>query len=279
MDTDTSIIDVDAMANTAFTGVNRVWVFMGLGVNCANYVLSMNFNLPDAGYLRLMPDELPEATLREAKAEFGTWIVSNGLREAIDTFDVFLGQAYSAALTIEAWDAGRAEQEVDTGSLRERAKKFSRLGTANRLARLERDFNITAEYASDVNSVRRARNCLTHRLGVVGHEDVGGDGVLVLQWHTIELFGVNHDGSEFVPSLDALPIEFPEASPVNMRHAPREKRFSVGERLILLPGELKHVCYTFRLAIEQLRTSFVEFAKRMGVEEVARDHEAGGGNT
>ena len=273
VDEETAVIDVDAMANTAFVGVNRAWLFMGLGVNCANDPQSVNFNLPDSDYLRLLPDELPEAEMLEAKAEFGIWIVSNGLRELIDTFDVFLGQVYAAALTVEAWSAARAGLDVDSGSMQRRAQAFSRLGTEKRLARLDRDFEITGEYTADVNSMRRARNCLTHRLGVVGPEDVGRDGFLALHWHTLELFGINKDGSEFVPSLDDLPIKFPEASPVNMRHVPRERRLFLGERLVLAPGELKHICYTFRLGIDQVRLSFVAYAERMGVQNIKPSHQ------
>lgn len=273
MDDGAAVIDVDAMANIAFTGINRAWLFMGLGLNCASGAERIDFDLPDAGYLRLLPDELPETTVQEAKAEFGTWIVSNGLREAIDTFEVFLGQVYSAALTIEVWSAEQAGEGADAGPMQKRAQAFSRRGTTDRLAWLDRDFSIATEYSDDISSACSARNCLTHRLGAVGEDDVEPDGFFVLRWHTLELHGFNKDGSEFVPSLDDLPIEFPEASPVSMRHAPREKRFALGERLILTPGELKQICYTFRLAIDQVRASFVGFAKRMGVQEVGRDDE------
>jgi hypothetical protein len=273
VDADVTVINVDAIANTAFVGINRVWLFLGLGVNAANNAERSDLEIPDASYLRLLPDDLPETTLAEAKAEFGTWIVSNGLREAIDTFDVFLGQVEAAALTIESWKVASGH-EVDMAPYNERATKFSRFGTAKRLESLASDFAIAADYGGDIVSVRRARNCLTHRLGLVGPEDIGRHGFLTVRWHAIELYGVNQDGSEFVPSLDALPIKFPESSPVNMRHAPRERRFGLGERLILSPSELKQICYTFRLAVEQVRSAFVTYAESMGVQPARLDSES-----
>ncbi len=149
-----------------------------------------------------------------------------------------------------------------------RAAKFFRLGTTKRLDSLLSDFAIAADYGADVMSVRRARNCLTYRLGTVGPEDIERDGHLTVRWHILELYGVNGDGSEFVPSLDAFPDQFPESSSVSVRHAPRERRFALGERLVLSPAELKQVCYMFRLAIDQVRSSFIAYAGRMGVQEV-----------
>lgn len=264
-----TIIDVDAIANMAFTGINRTWLFLGLGVNCAAGAERADFDIADASYLRLLPENLPDDTLAEAKAEFGMWVVSNGLREAIDTFDVFLGKVQVAALSVEAWKAG-ASSDADTAPYNKRAAAFSRLGTEKRLASLADDFDITAQYGPDIVSMRRGRNCLTHRLGVVGGEDVGPDGDLTLQWHMIELYGWHSDGSEFVAATDALPVTFPEASPVNMRHGLREHRFALGERLVLSPAELKEICYTFRLAVDQVRLSFISYAERMGVQQVDR---------
>jgi len=264
-----TVIDVDAIVNTAFTGINRTWLFLGLGVNCAAAAERTDFEIADASYLRLLPDDLPDATLAEARAEFGVWIVCNGLREAIDTFDVFLGKVQLAALSVETWKAG-VSSEAEVARYNKRVAGFSRLGTEKRLTSLAHDFDITAEYGPDIVSMRRGRNCLTHRLGVVGTEDLGPYSQLTLQWHMIELYGWHTDGSEFVAAVDSLPVAFPEASPVNMRHGLREHKFAVGERLVLLPAELKEICYTFRLAIDQVRLSFISYAKRMGVQQVDR---------
>ena len=174
-----------------------------------------------------------------------------------------------AAVSVEAWKAG-VGSDTDMAPYNKRAAAFSRLGTEKRLATLADDFAITAEYGPDIVSMRRGRNCLTHRLGVVGGEDVGPDGCLTLQWHMIELYGWHSDGSEFVAAVDSLPVAFPESSPVNMRHGLREHRFVLGERLVLSRSELKEICYTFRLAIDQVRLSFISYAKRMGVQHVDR---------
>jgi hypothetical protein len=270
VDENMTVIDVDAIANTALIGVNRAWLFLGLGVNCAKTAKRSDFEIADAGYLRLLPDELPAPTLAQAKTEFAVWVVSNGLREAIDTFDVFLGSVQAAALSVEAWTSG-AESAADMVSYNKRAAAFSRLGTQKRLAGLARDFAITSDHGTDIVSMRKARNCLTHRLGVVGPGDVWSDGYLTLQWHTIELYGWHPDGSEFVTAVDSLPVAFPAGSPVNMRHGLREHRFGLGERVILSPAELKEICYTFRLAIDELRVSFLAFAERMGVQQVELD--------
>jgi hypothetical protein len=259
-----AVLDVDAIAKTAKVGINRAWLFLGWGLNCAARAKAGDLEVQDAGYLRLLPDEGLDTTLAEAKDEFGIWIVSNGLREAIETFDVFLGAVYQAALFVEAWAAGTASR-TDDASCGKRAAKFSQFGTEKRLTSLDNDFAIAAEYGSDIVSLRKARNCLTHRLGVVGHEDTGAGGQLTLRWHVFELYGQHPDGSEFVACLDSLPVKFPEGSPVVLRHGLREHRYFLGERLVLSPAELKEICFAFLFVIDQVRLSFVSYAERMGV--------------
>jgi hypothetical protein len=262
-----TVIDVDAIANTAFTGVNRAWMFLGLGVNAASRAERSDFEIADASHLRLLPEELPPPTLEDAKTEFAIWVASNGLREVIDTFDVFLGKVQAAALSVQAWKAGVAS-DADSAPYNKCAAAFSRLGTEKRLDSLRKDFAITAEYGPDIVSIRRARNCLTHRLGVVGSEDVGTEDHLTLGWHAFELYGWHPDGSEFVASPDSLPVAFPKGSPVNLRHGLREHRYGLGERIILSPAELKEICFTFRFTVDQVRQSLVEFMEGAGVQQV-----------
>jgi hypothetical protein len=257
-------IDFSLMVQPALLGITRAWVFMGLGVNAALDPDYDKFSLPDVPYIQLLPDNLPNDTVEGIKREFAVWIVSNGLRELIETWDVFLDRLYHAALSGEYWQQSRHAPSLSPDSFTKRANAFPRKGTSEKLVMLRDQFGISLQFQPEIESIKQARNCLTHRMGVVGPEDVDTGGLLMVCWRSPELFGRNEDGSEFVPSLGSFPIDFPPGSGVMFRNAPRTKIGSIGDRLTFTPAELKEICYTFRIAVEHTRESFTAFVTRIG---------------
>lgn len=256
-------INFDEVLEPAIVGVNRALVFMGLGVNAASDPTVVNYRLAEVPHIDLIP-QVTDRQLAEFKREFGVWIVGNGLRELIETWDVFLDRLYLVSLRSEQWQGLRGGEAAPPAHYAKRFRVFAKRGTADKLALLGKEFGIALEFEPEIESIKKARNCLTHRLGVVGTEDVNSPGGLAVRWRAPELFGCHEDGSEFVPSLDVFPIEFPTGSPVKLRHGERQKIVASGSRLQLSAADLKEICYTFRIAIMQAQESFAGFIHRIG---------------
>jgi hypothetical protein len=199
--------------------------------------------------------------------------VSNGLRELIETWDVFLDRLYVAALQCEHWNASQRDASVESQAYEQRARAFCDFGTPAKFRKLSSEFGIELEFQPEIESIKKARNCLTHRLGLVKGRDANSEQGLRVMWRAPELYGVNADGSEFVPSLESFPIDFPVDSPVMHRHGTRERMVAIGQRLELAAAELKEICYTFRIAIMQAQESFVALVTRMGGTFNTSDHE------
>jgi len=256
-------INFDEVVEPAIVGVNRAVVFMGLGVTAASESAVANYRLPEAPHIDLIP-QVTEEQLAEFKREFGVWIIGNGLRELVETWDVFLDRLYIVSLASDEWRAERAGEALRPGQYAKRARAFPKRGTGEKFDLLQTEFGIRLTFEAEIESIKKARNCLTHRLGVVGAKDLNSPGGLAVRWRAPELFGYHEDGSEFVPSLDAFPIEFPTGSPVKLRHGERQKIVPRGHRLQLSAAELKEICYTFRIAIMQAQESFAGSIARIG---------------
>ena len=257
-------LEFSQIVEPALIGINRAWVFMGLGVNASLDPDCSGFRLPDLDHIKLLPDDMPKAIVEEFKREFGMWVVSNGLRELIETWDVFLDQLYYAAVYTDYWQQSQETAKLSPEPFMKRATAFAREGTREKLERLQKQFGITLQYQAEIESIKKARNCLTHRMGTVGPKDVEPGTSLTVRWRSPELFGINEDGTEFVPPLDSFPIHFPMGSPVKFRNVNRAKVVSLGDRLKFLPAEVKELCYTFRIAVDDAREAFTGLVLRSG---------------
>ncbi|MBI2984170.1 MAG: hypothetical protein HYY50_00920 [Candidatus Kerfeldbacteria bacterium] len=258
-------IKLDNVLSTARVGINRAWVFMGLGVNAAS-IETLTPNVTGASYLKLLPDEISADSLREFKTEFRTWVVVKGLEELIEVFGVFLEQLYSMVLFVDAW---KSKGQVDQKQI----SQFTEMGIREKLNILNRNFGIGTAFNDDIVSVNQARHCLTHRLGIVATRDLNTSSGLKVQWRTLQLYGHNEDGSEFVPDMERFepeglkkePVVFPRGSPAKMRNDPRSKVFPIGSRVVLEPRDLKEICLWFSLLLNELNESVIKYCEKSGV--------------
>lgn len=259
-------ISVDDVLNVALIGINRALVFMGLGVSAATDPTHRNFRLKGSPHVQLLPANISDDSVNEFKREFRVWVIGNGLRELVETWDVLLDKLYSVLLSATWWKTTDRSDQANARAYEKRDARFRKLGTSGKLEVLRKEFLVGLEFGTEIESIKRARNCLVHRLGVVGPEDIGDGGTLEVTWRMMELYGYEKDGSEFVPSLDSFPIEFPVDSPVKLRHRVNAKSLLMGESLEFSEVEVTEICYTFRLAVDQARSALVEAFERMGVQ-------------
>jgi len=140
--------------------------------------------------------------VEEARGEFRVWVLGNGLRDCVDAVGPTLEWArkvcfiwtregevsvnedgtlhLSAHLTGKEWN----EQLVREGA------EFEFWPLRRKLAFLNESYGLRTPGVSDqVMSISYARNCLTHRRGVVGPEDIRDNATdrFVVYWKKMEL--------------------------------------------------------------------------------------------
>lgn len=161
----------------------------------------------------------------------------------MEAFSVFLTEIYQEAVT---QNPGRVFRVTPI--------MFERRGIEDQLDILASEFAIAAEWISRLTGYNRARNCLAHRLGIVGARDVTHGSELVIRWLNATAAAVPGSPSEVVgiegPMSELLQARHVEGtSAASIRIEDQEKRVSIGKSIKFLPNEVLGICQTFQLAV------------------------------
>lgn len=270
----TNTVDLDAIANIARVGINRAYIFMGFAVNSARDPNLQDFEVPDGSIYSLVFDDLNDDTRSKLKAEYASWAISNALRDMIEYFDVYLDKVYGLLLEVEDWKARKDGTDAGLVKMRDRRRKFRFAGTSKKLDYMRSEFGIQVEFSEDLETIKKARNCLTHRIGIVGEEDLNHGGALKATWRVTELYGFSLDGSEFIPPQNKFPMIMPSGSPVMMRQKQKSKRTGLGERVAFETTEVKEICFTLLHSINSTQAAVANYAEQQGVIVNRHDRKA-----
>lgn len=260
METPKYRVDFDKILQIAYRGVRRASIFMGFGVNAALEAEFNKYQLTHITKLQLVPD-VDDKTLTHFKEEFKTWIEANGLRELIETYSVFVDALHEACLLVR----GNIDR-IAIASLAEKQQTFRQQGFPNKLNTLRTNYAVGPKHHDYVVSLNRARNCLTHRRGVVGKEDVDSDDRLKVAWLGMDIFVQTPTGERH--SLMEIPAEgllVKDGGTVCVQFVERLKYFDLRSLVRFTTRELAEICWFFQREAHSALMSAVEYAKANGI--------------
>ncbi|WP_293575818.1 hypothetical protein [Phaeobacter sp.] len=254
-----------AILEIALKGVRRSAVFMGLGVNAARNPENCNYQLSGITQIQLVPDNVPEETVAHFKEEFQIWIVAGALREATEAFALFLDELHRACGIILALKNNTSLEDVA-----EKQSKYAREGLPNKFNILDQRFGVKSAFKEYLLLVNQARNCLTHRRGIVGPEDVKDQSQFTLKWRGLDIFAEEPDGNKI--DLTEIPeggVLLENGGQVKAQVVERSRSFEKGALLSLSPRDLAEVCWFLTEAAKEITRTTIEFAQANGatVEE------------
>lgn len=241
-------------------GTRRASAFMGLGVNAALDSEFKKYQLTEITKIQLLPDNLSEEVLNHVKDEFKIWIEGNGFRELVETFSVFLDKIYRACAVAEV--SGRRIESVE---FQRKIKTFEKEGFPNKLNILSNNFAVRPQHVDYIKSLNKARNCLTHRRGIVGTEDIDGQHLRV-RWLGMDIFIQTPAGDRH--QFDDFPEEglyLPDGGSVMLQFVERERLFDVGDLLKLSTKDLAEICWFFQDQARSAVNSATEYLKSVGI--------------
>jgi hypothetical protein len=260
-------INFPAIQEIAAKGVRRTAVFMGLGLNAIADPGFKQYELTHITSIQIVPPDADENTLSHYKEQFSLWIVTCGLRELMETFALFLDEVNQACLWILATTG-----MITTNDVSSQHKKFRWEGIKGKLDLLKKKFNVAAGNTEALITIHQARNCLTHRHGIVGPEDCYGTQDMIIKWSGIDLYGETPSGEKIPIPLEPLPdggIVFPEGAQVKLGYSDRTKSFPLQTLVTFTPKELAEICHFILISTGQLISSAEAYAKKNGVMMVA----------
>jgi hypothetical protein len=255
-------IDLDKLLDKALTGVRRASVFMGLGVNAALDPNFRSFQLSRLTRIQIVPDDISDEALLHFKDEFRLWIEAGGFRELTETFSSYLDSLYHTCLVLQAVPRKELVSSIDKTH-----KKFQFKVFPDKLSVLAQCFSVGPTHRDYLVSLNRARNCLTHRRGIVGIDDIRGEANFTVSWRGSAIFGETSSGERnYIDEIPEGGVLLPEGASLMVQLVERKRAFSLGAKLVLSTGDLAEICMFYDHEARDAIKSVIRFAESLGVQ-------------
>jgi len=255
-------IDFDRIKGIALRGIRRATVFLGLGVNAARNESITEYDLAETR-IKLLPLKVSAQELKDMKQNFEKWIIWNSLRELIESFGIFL-DAINQSCLLFATSKGR----VSSKDADKRGPDFERQGVEGKLRTLRERFNITTKSENYFASINQARNCITHRQGRVGKEDLKGNDSFTPTWRAFDIIIQTPDGAEV--SLQApMPeggIYLKDGGTVGLKVLERLREYKLGDIIEFTPMDINEICFLVNQVSSEIIVSTINYAKELGIK-------------
>ena len=262
-------IDFNEISETLRRGVRRAILFMGVGINASEQKPEVSHVLArdNLHQIQLVKDDLDDDEKAHVATEFGKWVRTNGLRELMESFSIFMFQLYSAVCAICEY---QGKEGPHSGCTPER---FEILGIGKQLGKLSEVLEVLEHDAHIVGSLNQLRNCYTHRLGLVGPKDADKQSQsLDLLWLAFQLEVVEPNGNTIIENqIFGRVLE--NGGLAQVRVIEKIKSFQIGTEVILEKRELKEICLSVWIIGERLLGKTLDLARAAGLagDEIAND--------
>jgi len=253
-------INFDFILEILRKGVRRADIFMGIGLNAAAHEPSISHVLATEGFhhINLVKDKLTPQEQEHVSLEFGKWIRANGLRELIETFQLFCDQLYLALIQMQLLKPDQGTQTVPIA-------QFEQRGLSDKLDTLAALIEVNDGDRRVLRTLNQARNCYAHRQGRIGQRDLAGDTAsMILKWNAFQLEAEEPDGN-IVPQDQLVGHFFEHGAMMQIRVVERTREFALGTELVLDKQDLKEICLSTLTIGERLTHKAIELARDLGI--------------
>jgi hypothetical protein len=249
------LIRQDRILNIMGIGVRRASAFMSLGVRVADDQTVASLSLDGNMHIQFMNDPTPEV-IRETQQNFRVWIIGNGLRELDQAASIFADHVFKA-LTLSAFH-GRPLTHEAIDQIDGFPKKTN---VADKFKIIADAFGVDTDLRVYLVGMSKARNALTHNMGIVGPLHTTHPGELQLSWIGPEI--IVGDRVLRGPHFEHVAVE--EAQPVHFRFARRDRTIPIGRAIELSPHDLHEICLTYWFHAQKLMTEMRRVFEERGI--------------
>lgn len=251
------------MKDIAYRGVRRAAAFVGLGVNVARDSQFKKYQLSDYSAIRVMPDALDDKSIAHIKEEFEKWVILNGVRELVESFGLFLDKVHTACLLMATH-----KKQMITEDAEKFGPAFEWKGVEDKLSTLRTRFGVTSDKEKYFGSINQARNCITHRKGKVGTEDLRGEKTFRLIWWGFDIYAETPSGEKhsLMPPMPGEGIYLKEGGNIMLHVKDRIIEYKPGDVVALSPNDLGEICCLVHFATDEIVKTAYEYAMKIGIE-------------
>ena len=192
------------------------------------------------------PNPKPDA---DRRTEYSNWLVAKGFQEYVRGVRATLEEAYFYnTLIVRArnsqpgmtnnWEAFRAE-------MNQIRKKAGNLGFPTLMREVSKNLSAPLHFEKEFLSLQKVRNCLEHRQGVVGSEDLdSGSGTLKLTFPRLR-FTIEREGKEEEIGIGSV-VE--KDSVLRIGFASEHREFKPADKIIITSQDFCDIgwgCWAF----------------------------------
>jgi len=228
------------------------------GLQAAETSAVTELSIP-GNFLQLSPAQNLALEPKTARQEFRSWVLANGFRDMVDSLGqsleyvrqicFFWSRPGKVALTNDdrlLFEPKFTPEEWHT-KIVQKTSLFDRLTLLGKFKHLENTYRLDLPASKDaILSLIAARNCLTHRRGIVGLADLRNPSEkgLTIQILKIEFMACGPMGDR---KVENQPIVLNAGETFAYRVAASERHFPLGERITFSSAEYIDACSTFLL--------------------------------
>lgn len=246
--------------------MGKVLQLTSVGLNASQNILEISPPFPGVTF-SIEPPIILWKDLPSIKKAFNRWLLINGLNELIEAVGWSLEEVRKICAFISLSEGGIISKDIDVNNeIFGPLKKFHKFGLPNKLDYLSDKYgvNIIPESSECLRSIKKARNCVVHRNGIVSDLDTNSGDVLIVKWKTLTIFRTQPDGKEVVLGNEPRTLK---NGTVSVRPVESKKIFKKGEEITFTNQEFVHIYHTLRLCMMDIISEVKKYANSKGVPE------------
>lgn len=187
-----------------------------------------------------------EATLRMT---LENWYLAKAFQEITRGISASLEEAYLYVQILP--DVGKSFKASEFNTIvQEHRRVANRLNFPDLLSRVSSKLTEPLHFASQYLSMIKARNCLEHRAGIVGRDDLNSDGHLTMSFPYMKFFFQRGDQEVEIEKNHVMD----EPRMISMRRTIHEIRFGFGDQMTFSArdfGRISSACWLFTQDLEK----------------------------
>jgi hypothetical protein len=185
----------------------------------------------------------------KAKEFFHEWCLKNSFRDAVEHLSSFLEECYIVCAFFAARENGIIKGEAYNEIVLKNSSDFHRMNFPVKIEFLKSEFSVSSSLEEHVLSLNKVRNCLVHREGIVGKQDLNAPDALIAKFRELQILALSPDKK--IEKVLKGPTVIDEGGHVAIRTQNTEKEFKLNEKIDLQPQEFANTVFTlFSFGVE-----------------------------
>jgi hypothetical protein len=204
-------------------------------------------------FFHFQPAQNQKYSFNQAKERFGQWCLANSFKDAVDSLHCFLDECYTVCEILKSGKNSLIQLGLFHWILNIGKWRFHRLGLPDKIERLKEVYGVFSSMEAQILSLNRTRNCLVHRLGIVGTLDVDSNNVLTAKFREMQLLAISPNKDQEI--IITGPTNVDGGWHVAVKNTDFSKVFKLNERIVFTEREHIWAIFTFFLFGQEMKNS------------------------